>query len=111
MFEKELSNALAVDGLTVQDVENALETPKEAKLGDICLPCFKFARTMHIAPPAIAQKLLPRVESLPFVEKVEVVGGYLNVFLTETPLLKWRLRAQTMTKSDLPTKAQARRFA
>lgn len=80
MFEKELSNALAVDGLTVQDVENALETPKEAKLGDICLPCFKFARTMHIAPPAIAQKLLPRVESLPFVEKVEVVGGYLNVF-------------------------------
>ena len=80
MFEKELSNALAVDGLTVQDVENALETPKEAKLGDICLPCFKFARTMRIAPPAIAQKLLPRVESLPFVEKVEVVGGYLNVF-------------------------------
>ena len=80
MFEKELSNALAVDGLTVQDVENALETPKEAKLGDICLPCFKFARTMHIAPPAIAQKLLPRVESLPFVDKVEVVGGYLNVF-------------------------------
>lgn len=91
MFEKELSNALAVDGLTVQDVENALETPKEAKLGDICLPCFKFARTMRIAPPAIAQKLLPRVESLPFVEKVEVVGGYLNVFFDRNTVAKMAL--------------------
>lgn len=91
MFEKELSNALAVDGLTVQDVENALEKPKEAKLGDICLPCFKFARTMHIAPPAIAQKLLPRVESLPFVEKVEVVGGYLNVFFDRNTVAKMAL--------------------
>lgn len=91
MFEKELSNALAVDGLTVQDVENALETPKEAKLGDICLPCFKFARTMHIAPPAIAQKLLPRVESLPFVEKVEVIGGYLNVFFDRNTVAQMAL--------------------
>lgn len=91
MFEKELSNALAFDGLTVQDVENALETPKEAKLGDICLPCFKFARTMHIAPPAIAQKLLPRVESLPFVEKVEVVGGYLNVFFDRNTVAQMAL--------------------
>lgn len=91
MFEKELSNAFAVDGLTVQDVENALETPKETKLGDICLPCFKFARTMHIAPPAIAQKLLPRVESLPFVDKVEVVGGYLNVFFDRNTVAQMAL--------------------
>lgn len=98
MFEKELSNALAVDGLTVQDVENALETPKEAKLGDICLPCFKFARTMHIAPPTIAQKLLPRVESLPFVEKVEVVGGYLNVFFDRNTVAQMALASATDDK-------------
>lgn len=98
MFEKELSNALVVDGLTVQDVENALETPKEAKLGDICLPCFKFARTMHIAPPAIAQKLLPRVESLPFVEKVEVVGGYLNVFFDRNTVAQMALASATDDK-------------
>lgn len=98
MFEKELSNALAVDGLTVQDVENALETPKEAKLGDICLPCFKFARTMHIAPPVIAQKLLPRVESLPFVEKVEVVGGYLNVFFDRNTVAQMALASATDDK-------------
>ena len=80
MFEKEITNALAVEGLSPQDVESALETPKEAKMGDICLPCFKFARTMRLALPVIANKLLPYVQSLDFVEKVEVVGGYLNIF-------------------------------
>ena len=103
MFEKELAQALAVDGLTVQDVENALETPKEAKLGDICLPCFKFARTMRIAPPAIAQKLLPQVQSLPFVEKVEAVGGYLNVFFARNVVARMALdsaKSQKVGSSD-----------
>ena len=103
MFEKELAQALAVDGLTVQDVENALETPKEAKLGDICLPCFKFARTMRIAPPAIAQKLLPQVQRLPFVEKVEVVGGYLNVFFARNVVARMALdsaKSQKVGSSD-----------
>lgn len=80
MFEKELSIALAVEGLQESDVLCALETPKESKLGDICLPCFKFARTMRLAPPVIATKLLPYVEKLDFVDRVEVVGGYLNIF-------------------------------
>lgn len=80
MFENELAKALSVEGLSEEEVFNALEVPKEAKLGDICLPCFKFARTMRTAPPVIAQKLLPYVDALDFVDKVEVVGGYLNIF-------------------------------
>lgn len=88
MYEKELSIALAVEGLSEQDVQNVLETPKESKLGDICLPCFKFARTMRLAPPAIAAKLLPYVEKLDIVDKVEVVGGYLNIFFNRTAIAR-----------------------
>lgn len=80
MFERELADALAYEGLSAEEIFGALETPKEAKMGDICLPCFKFARTLRLAPPIIAQKLLPLVQNLDFVEKAEVVGGYLNVF-------------------------------
>jgi len=80
MFEKEISEALAVEGLSQTDVLNALEVPKEQKLGDICLPCFKFARTLRLAPPAIAAKLFPFVEKLDFVDRAEIVGGYLNIF-------------------------------
>lgn len=88
MFEKELSQALAVEGLSAQDVENALETPKDATLGDVCLPCFKFARSMRLAPPMSANKLLPYVQALDFVQKVEVVGGYLNVFFDRNTVAK-----------------------
>lgn len=91
MFEKELAKALAVEGLSEQDVENALETPKDTSLGDVCLPCFKFARTMRLAPPTIANKLLPYVQSLDFVQKVEVVGGYLNVFFDRDTVAKMAL--------------------
>lgn len=91
MFEKELAKALAVEGLSEQDVENALETPKDTSLGDVCLPCFKFARTMRLAPPMIANKLLPYVKSLDFVQKVEVVGGYLNVFFDRDTVAKMAL--------------------
>ena len=80
MFEEKLSRALAVEGLTEQDVLQAMEIPKESKLGDICLPCFKFSRAMHLAPPQIAAKLLPYVQQLDFIQRVEVVGGYLNMF-------------------------------
>ncbi len=82
MFEKELSLALAASGLSAEDIQNALETPKDAKMGDICLPCFKFSRALRQAPQAIAQSLLPRVEGLPFVEKAECVSGYLNVYFS-----------------------------
>ena len=80
MFEQQLADALAAEGLTTQDIIGALEVPKESKLGDICLPCFKFSRALRLSPPAIAAKLAPRVEGLSFVSKVETVGGYLNIF-------------------------------
>lgn len=88
MFEKDIATALAIDGLSVQDIAAALEIPKESKMGDLCLPCFKFSRAMKIAPPAIAQKLLPCIDGLDFVEKTEVVGGYLNIFFNRSAVAK-----------------------
>lgn len=95
MFERELADALAYEGLSAEEIFGALETPKEAKLGDICLPCFKFARTLRLAPPIIAQKLLPLVQNLDFVEKAEVVGGYLNVFFDRHIIAKRLVEVST----------------
>ncbi len=88
MFERQLAAALSKEGMTEEEILNALEIPKEAKLGDICLPCFKFARTLRQAPPVIAAKLLPDVQALEFVARAEIVGGYLNVFFDRTYIAK-----------------------
>lgn len=95
MFERELADALAYEGLSAEEIFGALETPKEAKMGDICLPCFKFVRTLRLAPPIIAQKLLPLVQNLDFVEKAEVVGGYLNVFFDRHIIAKRLVEVST----------------
>lgn len=80
LFENEIAKALSGDGLAENDIVTALEVPKEEKLGDLSLPCFKFSRVLRCAPPVIAAKLAQKAASLEFIEKAEVVGGYLNLF-------------------------------
>nr|MDD6335594.1 arginine--tRNA ligase [bacterium] len=59
-----------------------LETPPQPELGDAALPCFKLARTMRKAPPAIAAQLAEELSAQPFegLKCVKAVGGYINFY-------------------------------
>jgi len=87
-----LVNALKATDLdvTVESIQNLLETPKDSKLGDFAFPCFTFAKTLRQAPPKIAQSLLPQLEELvsqaESLEKVVAVGPYLNFFQATSAL-------------------------
>ena len=81
LFDKQLAEALANDQISAEEILGAFEVPKDNKLGDICLPCFKFSRTLRKAPPQIATELASTLAGVDFIEKVDVVGGYLNVHL------------------------------
>lgn len=71
---------LSTDVLSEEEIASALETPKDAKLGDATLPCFKFSRALKKSPQIIAGELSEKLRSASFLERVEVVGGYLNLF-------------------------------
>ena len=61
-----------------------LITPSpKAEMGDFCLPCFAFAKEQKKSPFLVATELKAKLEpSLPaFLEKMEVIAGYLNFFL------------------------------
>ncbi len=61
----------------------ALETPPDRKMGDLAFPCFKLAKTLRKAPPAIAAGIMEKLgetELPPVVSKVDIAGGYLNFF-------------------------------
>ena len=91
MFEKEIAKSIAAasaGALDAGEVEAALEVPKDAKMGDLALPCFKFARTMRKAPPAIAGELANALVPPDVVGRVEVAGGYLNFFFSEAALCR-----------------------
>jgi arginyl-tRNA synthetase len=86
LYENEIAKSLSGEGISCEDVAAALEIPKEERLGDISLPCFKFSRTLKAAPPVIAARLAKKAEKLDFLQRVEVAGGYLNLFFNRDVL-------------------------
>ena len=70
--------------LEESEIIAALEPPADSKLGDLALPCFKFAKTLRKSPQAIAGELQSAFNdgSLSSVGKIEAVGGYLNFFVS-----------------------------
>ena len=42
-----------VDGVSISDIYKMLSRPPETKLGDFAFPCFKFAKALKKAPPAV----------------------------------------------------------
>lgn len=68
--------------------EITLAVPPDPKLGDLSLPCFPFAAILRKSPAAIAADLKDKVGGLDFVDRIEVVGGYLNFFLDRTTVIR-----------------------
>ena len=92
-FKQEIAKKISeVTKIDTNELESYIEVPPDSKMGDFAFPCFKLARTLKKAPPAIAEELKNEItidESN--IAKIEVVGGYLNIFIkkdaiTETVL-------------------------
>ena len=89
-FKKEIANAIAkVTNLDAKDLENYLEIPPNSDLGDYAFPCFKLAKDLRKAPPMIANDIKENIEiDENIIEKIDVVGGYLNIFINKQTLVK-----------------------
>ncbi len=72
-------------GLCCQDLAAMLETPPDKKLGDYALPCFRLSKTLHKAPQMIAGALAEKI-CCKEIDHVEVVGGYMNIYVSRACL-------------------------
>jgi len=75
-LEKEFGSA-ALDAGAIASI---IEVPPDASMGDYAFPCFRLAKALRMAPPAIADRLAA-ASSAPYLEKVESVKGYLNFYI------------------------------
>ncbi|MGE5558594.1 MAG: arginine--tRNA ligase [Bacillota bacterium] len=82
-FKDEIAGLIAehTGNLNKEQIYGMLEYPPEPGMGDLALPCFKLAREMKKAPPAIAAEIRAKIPASPYVRKVEAVSGYLNFHL------------------------------
>lgn len=77
-----IAKLIKLDGVSESEIFDALSPTPDINKGDICLPCFKFSRALRLAPPAIASKIKEQLDLVKcdIIDKVEVEGGYLNIF-------------------------------
>ncbi|MCD7856088.1 MAG: arginine--tRNA ligase [Clostridiales bacterium] len=69
----------------VETIFSGIEIPKAA-MGDYAYPCFKLSKALRKAPPLIASEISSKIEKPDFIEKIEIVGGYLNFFVNKSAI-------------------------
>jgi arginyl-tRNA synthetase len=74
--------AAKLETVEAQAIAELLEYPPNPEMGDLSLPCFTFSKTLRKAPQAIAESLQAELQDELF-ERVDVVGGYLNIHLNK----------------------------
>ena len=77
-----IAGAVKIDGASPEEIYSALSPTPDIKKGDLCLPCFKFAKAARKSPQLIAEELKTSVDSggCALIERTAVEGGYLNFY-------------------------------
>jgi len=89
-FKEKIAETIEkVINIDTNELESYIELPKDAKNGDYAFPCFRLAKSLKKAPAQIANDIKEKIEiDAKIIEKVEVVGGYLNFYSNKTILTK-----------------------
>ena len=89
-FKQIIGQAIAkVTNLNEEELESYIEKPKDQKNGDYAFPCFRLAKELRKAPAIIANDIQEKIEmDKEKIEKIEVVGGYLNFYINKNAITK-----------------------
>lgn len=89
-FKREISKMISIaTKLDKKELESYIEVPKDTSMGDYAFPCFKLAKALKKAPPAIASDIKEKLEiDSKYINKVEIVGGYLNFYVNNNLLVE-----------------------
>ena len=89
-FKEKIAEAISKTvNINKEELEEYIEVPKDTSMGDYAFPCFKLAKELRKAPPAIANDIKEKLEiDDKYIKKVEIVGGYLNFFVNNSILVE-----------------------
>lgn len=90
-FKQKIAKQIAkMAQLNEQELETYIETPKDSKNGDYAFPCFRLAKELKKAPSVIANEIKEKLENdvMSEIEKIDVVGGYLNFYINKKILVE-----------------------
>ncbi len=74
-----------ITNINEDEIKGYIEIPANLEMGDYAFPCFRLAKELKKSPQMIAEDIKNKFDELQddssFIESVQVVGGYLNIFI------------------------------
>ena len=94
-FKKEIAGYIAKTiNIQINEIESFIEIPKDKNNGDYAFPCFRLAKSLKKAPPAIAEEIKQKIQiDEKYISKVEIAGGYLNFYINKKLQVEELLKA------------------
>jgi len=90
-YKQSLSEILAAHtGLPTEELIGSIETPQDQKMGHLAFPCFRLAKELKKAPPAIAADIAAKIlENRPaWLADAKATGPYVNCFFDRAAFAK-----------------------
>ncbi len=85
-YKLHIAQKLKIEGVSSDEIYQALSLPPNSEMGDYALPCFKFAKVLRMSPVVIAEKLAASFETDETVSNVSSINGYVNFKVNKTSL-------------------------
>ena len=85
IIAEEISKAIEVPE---NEIKNYIEVPKDTSNGDYAFPCFTLAKKLKKSPQIIANEIKEKINIVEPIEKVNIVGGYLNFYIDKDAIIK-----------------------
>ncbi len=88
-YKNEISKIISESINGVEILPEYIEIPKYANNGDFAFPCFRLAKELKKSPIAIAEEIKQNIKlDNNLIEKMDVVGGYLNFYTNKENFAK-----------------------
>ena len=88
-YKNEISKIISESINGVKILPEYIEIPKYANNGDFAFPCFRLAKELKKSPIAIAEEIKQNIKlDNNLIEKMDVVGGYLNFYTNKENFAK-----------------------
>ena len=89
-FKSYIAEAISkVTNINQKEIKSFIEIPKDEANGDFAFPCFRLAKELKQSPVNIANNIKENiVVDKDIIDKIDVVSGYLNFYVSKTNLVK-----------------------
>lgn len=88
IIAKMIVDTLDGSDITVADVKNNIEVPKDETNGDYSFPCFKLSKTLKKSPIQIADDIKEKINiDGSFIDSIDNVKGFLNFYISKKEIV------------------------